>query len=88
MAVMHRPHFQHQPRKRFGQNFLQDSSVIDRITANHHRTEQVHLLRDLCDTMLHGSLCAMGGMTPNPVLSALNHYPADFGMPAPDPQAA
>jgi len=62
--------------------------VIDRITANHHRAEQMHLLRDLCDTMVHGSLCAMGGMTPNPVLSALNHYPADFGMPEPDPQAA
>jgi formate dehydrogenase iron-sulfur subunit len=30
--------------------------------------------------MLNGSLCAMGGMTPFPVLSALNHYPADFGV--------
>jgi formate dehydrogenase iron-sulfur subunit len=38
--------------------------------------------------MLHGSLCAMGGMTPYPVLSALNHYPADFGEQAPHPQAA
>jgi formate dehydrogenase iron-sulfur subunit len=28
--------------------------------------------------MLHGSLCAMGGMTPFPVLSALNHFPEDF----------
>jgi formate dehydrogenase iron-sulfur subunit len=62
--------------------------VIDRIRANHDRAQQVHLLRDLCDTMLHGSLCAMGGMTPYPVLSALNHYPADFGVQAPDPQAA
>jgi len=42
-------------------------------------TQQVILLRDLCDTMLHGSLCAMGGMTPYPVLSALNHFPQDFG---------
>ena len=47
------------------------------------------LLRDLCDTMLHGSLCAMGGMTPYPVLSALNHYPEDFGLAAaPAPAAA
>jgi formate dehydrogenase iron-sulfur subunit len=38
------------------------------------------LLRDLCSTMLSGSLCAMGGMTPYPVLSALNHYPEDFGI--------
>ena len=69
--------------------------VIDRITAvqpanlsanpssNTRRDEQVVLLRDLCDTMLHGSLCAMGGMTPYPVLSALDHYPQDFGLPAP-----
>ena len=54
--------------------------VIDRIRADQRpRREQIALLRDLCDTMLHGSLCAMGGMTPYPVLSALNHYPEDFG---------
>lgn len=57
--------------------------VIDRITAGQRQEEQVVLLRDLCDTMLHGSLCAMGGMTPYPVLSALDHYPQDFGLPAP-----
>ena len=57
--------------------------VIDRIRANHNKEQQVHLLRDLCNTMLHGSLCAMGGMTPYPVLSALNHYPADFGIEVP-----
>ncbi|RQP25123.1 formate dehydrogenase beta subunit [Piscinibacter terrae] len=54
--------------------------VIDKITTNRDRTQQVTLLRDLCDTMLHGSLCAMGGMTPYPVLSALDHYPEDFGL--------
>ncbi len=60
--------------------------VIDRITGTTDTTvreQQVHLLRDLCDTMLAGSLCAMGGMTPYPVLSAINHYPQDFGLPAP-----
>ncbi len=62
--------------------------VIDRITSGQNRAQQVTLLRDLCDTMIHGSLCAMGGMTPYPVLSALNHYPADFGLAAPDSQAA
>ena len=62
--------------------------VIDRIRANHNRPQQVHLLRDLCDTMVNGSLCAMGNMTPYPVLSALNHYPEDFGLSAPDRQAA
>ncbi|MET3517635.1 formate dehydrogenase iron-sulfur subunit [Pseudacidovorax sp. 1753] len=56
--------------------------VIDRITerAGTAKEEQVELLRDLCDTMLAGSLCAMGGMTPYPVLSALDHYPEDFGL--------
>ncbi len=62
--------------------------VIDRIRNNQNRAQQVHLLRDLCDTMVHGSLCAMGGMTPYPVLSALNHYPQDFGLETPDQQAA
>ncbi|KAF1038537.1 MAG: NADP-reducing hydrogenase subunit HndC [Herbaspirillum frisingense] len=60
--------------------------VIDQIIANQQRPQQVHLLRSLCDTMLNGSLCAMGGMTPFPVLSALNHFPEDFG--APSEQAA
>jgi formate dehydrogenase iron-sulfur subunit len=57
--------------------------TIDRIVkpdAKHPRVQQVQLLRDLCDTMLYGSLCAMGGMTPYPVMSALNHYPEDFGI--------
>lgn len=57
--------------------------VIDRILASDSQDSavpQINLLRDLCDTMLNGSLCAMGGMTPYPVLSALNHYPADFGV--------
>ena len=65
--------------------------VIDKIRANRghaqNRAQQVVLLRDLCDTMVHGSLCAMGGMTPFPVLSALNHYPQDFGL-APQERAA
>jgi formate dehydrogenase iron-sulfur subunit len=62
--------------------------VIDRIVADRDRPAQVHLLRELCDTMQHGSLCAMGGMTPFPVRSALDHYPADFGLAAPGRHAA
>jgi formate dehydrogenase iron-sulfur subunit len=62
--------------------------VIDKIVANHNRPQQERLLRDLCDTMLAGSLCAMGGMTPYPVLSALDHYPQDFGLVPGDQQAA
>ncbi len=44
--------------------------------------EQVALLEDLCETMHYGSLCALGGFTPYPVLSALRHWPEDFGLPA------
>jgi formate dehydrogenase iron-sulfur subunit len=65
--------------------------VIDKIRnqdAPGERPRQVILLRELCDTMLHGSLCAMGGMTPYPVLSALNHFPQDFGQVGNDQRAA
>ncbi|RZL86189.1 MAG: formate dehydrogenase beta subunit [Variovorax sp.] len=62
--------------------------VIDKIRADQNRAQQVMLLRDLCDTMVHGSLCAMGGMTPFPVLSALDHFPEDFGLVVPDRKAA
>jgi formate dehydrogenase iron-sulfur subunit len=51
------------------------------------KSEQVVLLQDLCHTMELGSLCAMGGMTPFPVRSALQHYPRDFGLPAAGVQA-
>jgi len=49
---------------------------------------QTELLRDLCDTMKYGSLCALGGFTPYPVLSALDHFPEDFGARLPIPAAA
>ena len=46
--------------------------------------QEVEILRDLCDTMKFGSLCALGGFTPYPVLSALDFFPEDFGLaPAP-----
>ncbi len=51
--------------------------VVDRIIAGDR--SQIPLLRDLCDTLQHGSLCAMGGMTPFPVRSALDHFAEDFG---------
>ncbi|MBD9361725.1 formate dehydrogenase beta subunit [Methylomonas fluvii] len=56
--------------------------VIDRIVDGAQKEKNTVLLRDLCDTMTYGSLCAMGGMTPFPVLSALNHFPEDFGLTA------
>ncbi len=52
--------------------------TIDKIRAGQNVEANTELLRDLCDVMTHGSLCAMGGLTPNPVLSALNSFPEDF----------
>jgi formate dehydrogenase iron-sulfur subunit len=51
----------------------------DRPHAAGSRRANLTLLRDLCDTMTHGSLCAMGGMTPYPVLSPRSTtFPEDF----------
>jgi formate dehydrogenase iron-sulfur subunit len=54
--------------------------VIDRMVAGSvaERERNEVLLRDLCQTMLAGSLCALGGMAPYPVLSALDHFSEDF----------
>ncbi|HMM93785.1 NADH-ubiquinone oxidoreductase-F iron-sulfur binding region domain-containing protein [Phycicoccus sp.] len=54
--------------------------VIDRIRAGTQREANLILLEDLCATMTKGSLCAMGGLTPMPVRSALEHWPEDFGV--------
>ena len=54
--------------------------VIDRIVAGDaaEKARNEVLLRDLCQTMVAGSLCALGGMAPFPVLSALDHFHEDF----------
>ncbi len=56
--------------------------VLDRIIAGEMRERNLALLDSLCDTMLNGSLCALGGMTPYPVQSAIKHFPEDFGRPS------
>jgi formate dehydrogenase iron-sulfur subunit len=53
--------------------------VVDRIIRNESRAENIEVLEDLCNTLKFGSLCALGGFTPYPVMSALNHFPEDFG---------
>ena len=55
--------------------------VIDRIIKNDNRAANTVLLEDLCNTLKFGSLCALGGFTPYPVMSALVHFPEDFGAP-------
>ncbi len=52
--------------------------LMDRILANVDREKNLLLVQELCETMLHGSLCGLGGMTPFPVQSAIKHFPEDF----------
>jgi formate dehydrogenase iron-sulfur subunit len=62
--------------------------VMDHIIAGDSRAENLAVLEDLCNTMKFGSLCALGGFTPYPVMSALTHFPEDFGAAPRRPQAA
>lgn len=70
--------------------------TIDKIIGGVDRERNLLVLDDLCTTMTKGSLCAMGGLTPMPVQSALQHFPEDFdrppadtaGLPVPDKFAA
>ncbi|MFC5384795.1 formate dehydrogenase beta subunit [Aquamicrobium segne] len=61
--------------------------VLDRLIAGDAPEAQIDLVTDLCQTMKFGSLCALGGFTPYPVMSALTHFPEDF-RPAPMREAA
>ncbi|MBW3098377.1 formate dehydrogenase beta subunit [Pseudohoeflea coraliihabitans] len=56
---------------------LADKAQSD-IAASGDPAPHYAIMRDLCETMKFGSLCALGGFTPYPVLSALNHFPEDF----------
>jgi len=62
--------------------------VIDRIIKDNDRLANIELLKDLCNTLKFGSLCALGGFTPYPVMSAITHFPEDFGITPPSRQAA
>ncbi|ESY74414.1 NADH-quinone oxidoreductase subunit NuoF [Mesorhizobium sp. M0051] len=56
--------------------------TIDRIAAGIEPEKNLALVTDLCNTMKFGSLCALGGFTPYPVMSSITHFPDDF-KPAP-----
>ena len=55
--------------------------VMDRILQGVERERNIEVLEDLTTLMTDASLCAMGGLTPLPVLSALRHFPEDFHRP-------
>jgi formate dehydrogenase iron-sulfur subunit len=52
--------------------------TMDKIIADHERAKNLVVIDDLCKLMTDASLCAMGGLTPVPVMSALTHFPEDF----------
>jgi formate dehydrogenase iron-sulfur subunit len=62
--------------------------TVDRIIRGDDRAANLTVLEDLCHTMKFGSLCALGGFTPYPVMSALTHFPEDFGARPPRLEAA
>ena len=61
--------------------------TLDKVAQGVERDKNLALVTDLCNTMKFGSLCALGGFTPYPVMSAINHFPEDFG-PQPMKEAA
>src|SRR5580692_4569259 len=61
---------------------VRGTEVIDRIARGEKQAMNLALIEELCTTMKFGSLCALGGFTPYPVMSALKHFREDFG-PAP-----
>ncbi|MBN9057042.1 MAG: formate dehydrogenase [Shinella sp. 65-6] len=61
--------------------------TADNIARGIEPEKNRELLADLCNTMKFGSLCALGGFTPYPVMSAMTHFPEDFS-PAPIAEAA
>ncbi len=52
--------------------------TVEKIMAGIEVEKNLSLVRDLSNTMKFGSLCALGGFTPYPVMSALTHFPEDF----------
>ncbi|APH55248.1 NAD-dependent formate dehydrogenase beta subunit (fdsB) [Granulibacter bethesdensis] len=52
--------------------------TLDKLLRGEQHDKNYAVLEDLCNTMKFGSLCALGGFTPYPVVSAMTHFPEDF----------
>jgi formate dehydrogenase iron-sulfur subunit len=57
---------------------VRGAETIEKIIAGKDVTRNIAIVEDLCQTMKLGSLCALGGFTPYPVLSAIRYFPDDF----------
>jgi formate dehydrogenase iron-sulfur subunit len=54
------------------------AEILAGVRQGRDREAGLVLLDELCETMLHGSLCGLGGLTPYPVRSAVKHFKEDF----------
>jgi formate dehydrogenase iron-sulfur subunit len=54
------------------------AETVDKIIRGEKVVQNIDLVKDLCETLRDGSLCALGGLTPMPVMSAIEHFPEDF----------
>jgi formate dehydrogenase iron-sulfur subunit len=57
---------------------VRGKETVEKILSGRDVAKNIALVEDLCEVMTDGSLCAMGGLTPMPVLSALRLFPEDF----------
>ncbi|HJN30329.1 MAG TPA: NADH-ubiquinone oxidoreductase-F iron-sulfur binding region domain-containing protein [Candidatus Latescibacteria bacterium] len=58
---------------------VRGTELFDQMMESGVTDERVELLGELCETMKYGSLCAMGGMTPAPIESLIQHFPDELG---------
>jgi formate dehydrogenase iron-sulfur subunit len=61
---------------------VRGAELVQQISDDGATADRLVVLDELCDVLKETSLCAMGGMTPVPVRSALKNFPEDFGLPA------
>ncbi len=57
---------------------VRGAETVQKIMDGENTETNLALIEDLCHTLKFGSLCALGGFTPYPVMSAINHFPDDF----------
>jgi formate dehydrogenase iron-sulfur subunit len=59
---------------------VRGAETLDKVRAGVSSASNLALIAELCETLKFGSLCALGGFTPYPVMSAITHFPEDFNI--------
>jgi formate dehydrogenase iron-sulfur subunit len=63
---------------------VRGKETLDKIASGENIEENIQILDELCDLMEEASLCAMGGLTPMPVRTAMQLFPNEFNNPIVD----